>query len=201
MMTKDNLHIFIVDDDQTVRDSLSKFFSLHQFQVNVYEDAKTYLNNLDDNEVGCLISDIDMEGMNGLQLQKRLNELKCIRPTIFITGHANINIAVEAMKLGAIDFVEKPFDPDILLAKVVTAIELFSEKVLILNRYRLLTKKEIKVFECVVRGDKSRSIVEQLFISMPTVEAHRSQIMKKMQANSVAELVRASMLIPTLKDD
>lgn len=193
-MTTNPAHIFIVDDDQTVRDSLSKFFKIHQFKVSVYESAISYLDDLDQTDVGCLISDIDMEEISGLQLQQRLNELKCIRPTIFITGHASVNIAIEAMKLGAIDFIEKPFDPDILLFKVTTAIELFSEKISIINRYRLLTKKEIEVFNCVVNGDKNRNISEKLFISQPTVEAHRSKVMKKMQAKSVADLVRASIL-------
>ena len=189
------LQVFIVDDEREVRDSLSKFFSLHSFKVNTYADAQSYLDDLDQTEVGCLVSDIDMEGISGLELQVVLNELKCIRPTIFITGHADVNIAVKAMKFGAVDFIEKPFDPEILLAKVVAAIDLFSEKISVLNRYRLLTKKEIEVFHCVVKGDKNRSIGDKLFISMPTVEAHRSRVMKKMQVNSIAELVRASILI------
>ena len=192
------LQVFIVDDEQEVRDSLFKFFSLHGFKVNTYADAQSYLDDLNQTEVGCLVSDIDMEGLSGLELQVALNELKCIRPTIFITGHADVNIAVKAMKLGAVDFIEKPFDPEILLAKVTTAIDLFSERISVLNRYRLLTKKEIELFHCVVRGDKNRGIGEKLFISMPTVEAHRSKVMKKMQVNSVAELVRASMLMSPL---
>ena len=192
------LQVFIVDDEQEVRDSLFKFFSLHGFKVNTYADAQSYLDDLNQTEVGCLVSDIDMEGLSGLELQVALNELKCIRPTIFITGHADVNIAVKAMKLGAVDFIEKPFDPEILLAKVTTAIDLFSERISVLNRYRLLTKKEIEVFHFVVRGDNNRVIGEKLFISMPTVEAHRSKVMKKMQVNSVAELVRASMLMSPL---
>ena len=187
-------HVFIVDDEPEVRDSLSKFFKLHQFKVSVYADAITYLNNLNQDDVGCLISDIDIDEMNGLELQKRLNELKCIRPTIFITGHSDISIAVEAMKLGAMDFIEKPFDPDILLIKATLAIELFTDKILIINRYRLLTNKEIQVFNCVINGEKNRIIADKLFISLPTVEAHRSRVMKKMQAESVADLVRFSML-------
>lgn len=194
-MSNDNLQVFIVDDEQEVRDSLSKFFTLHDFKVSVYADAKSYLEELNQEEVGCLVSDIDMEQMSGIELQTQLNKLKCIRPTIFITGHANVDVAVKAMKLGAVDFIEKPFDPDILLAKVTVAIELFAEKIATLNRFRLLTKKEAEVFYCAVRGDKNRRIAEQLFIALPTVEAHRSRVMKKMQAKSIAELVRVSVLI------
>jgi len=194
-MSNDSLQVFIVDDEQEIRDSLSKFFTFHGFKVSVYADAKSYLEELNQEEVGCLVSDIDMDQMNGIELQAQLRKLKCIRPTIFITGHANVDVAVKAMKLGAVDFIEKPFDPDILLAKVTTAIGLTAEKIATLNRFRLLTKKETEVFYCAVRGDKNRRIADQLFISLPTVEAHRSRVMKKMQAKSIAELVRASVLI------
>jgi FixJ family two-component response regulator len=194
-VNKKSLHVYIVDDEQKVRDSLSTFFSLHGFKVNTYADAESYLYELDQDEVGCLISDIDMEDMNGLQLQECLNEVGSIRPTIFITGHANIDVAIKAMKLGAVDFIEKPFDPDELVIKVIAAIEKFSDKMLISSCYRLLTKKEIEVFNLVARGDKNRSIAEKLFISIPTVEAHRSRVMKKMRAKSLPELVKMSVLL------
>ena len=194
-MNKKSLHVYIVDDEQKVRDSLSTFFSLHGFKVNTYADAESYLYELDQDEVGCLIFDIDMEDMNGLQLQECLNEVGSIRPTIFITGHANIDVAIKAMKLGAVDFIEKPFDPDELVIKVIAAIEKFSDKMLISSCYRLLTKKEIEVFNLVARGDKNRIIAEKLFISIPTVEAHRSRVMKKMRAKSLPELVKMSVLL------
>ena len=194
-MKNNPLHVFIVDDDKKVCDSLSNFFKLHDFEVSTYTSAQSYLDDLDRNYMGCLVSDIDMEDMTGLELQGSLNKNGCIRPTIFITGHANVNIAVEAMKLGALDFFEKPFDPDLLLAKVTDAINLFSEKIFILGCYNLLTQKEIEVFKLVISGDKNRSIAEKLFISIPTVEAHRSKVMKKMKVKSVAELVRLSTLL------
>ena len=194
-MKDKSLYVYIVDDEQKVRDSLSKFLKLYGFKVKAYADAESYLFELDRDEIGCLISDIDMKEMDGLQLQSHLNEIKCIRPTIFITGHANVDVAVRAMKLGAVDFIEKPFDPDELATKVDTAIELFSEKITILSCYRLLTKKEIEVFKHVVKGGKNRDIAEKLFISIPTVEAHRSRVMKKMQAGSLSELVKMSVLL------
>lgn len=140
-MSSDSLQVFIVDDDQEVRDSLSKFFTLHDFKVSVYADAESYLDDLNQEEVGCLVSDIDMEQMSGIELQTQLNKLKCIRPTIFITGHANVDVAVNAMKLGAVDFIEKPLDPDILLAKVTTTIELFAEKNSYIKSLSIVNKK------------------------------------------------------------
>lgn len=194
-MKDKSLYVYIVDDEQKVRDSLSKFLRLYGFKVKAYADAESYLHELDQDEIGCLISDIDMKDMDGLQLQRRLNEIKCIRPTIFITGHANVDIAVRAMKLGAVDFIEKPFDPDELAAKIGAAIDLFAERITILGCYRLLTKKEIEVFKHVAKGGKNRDIAEKLFISIPTVEAHRSRVMKKMQAGSLSELVKMSVLL------
>lgn len=194
-MNNNSLYVYIVDDEQEVRTSLSNFFKLDGFIVKTYADAKSYLHDLNRDEIGCLISDIDMKDIDGLQLQSRLNEIKCVRPTIFITGHANVDVAVKAMKLGAVDFIEKPFDPDDLTIKVKGALNLFSEKIAIASCYRLLTSQEIKVFEQVVKGAKNRDIADKLFISVPTVEAHRSKVMKKMQANSLSELVKMSVFL------
>ncbi len=188
-------NVYIVDDDSTIRESLARFLSTHGFQVHTFANAKDYLHNLDQTTVGCLVSDIDMPEMTGLQLQRKLNDLKCVRPTIFITGHGNVNMAVEAMKIGAFDFIEKPFDPGLLMAKINLAIDKYQQKIQVLNRYQELTNKELEVCACVVKGMKNREISETLFMSVPTVEAHRSKVMKKMQANSLPELVKMLVLI------
>lgn len=188
-------NVYIVDDDSTIRESLARFLSTHGFQVHTFANAKDYLHNLDQATVGCLVSDIDMPEMTGLQLQRKLNDLKCVRPTIFITGHGNVNMAVEAMKIGAFDFIEKPFDPGLLMAKINLAIDKYQQKIQVLNRYQELTNKELEVCACVVKGMKNREISETLFMSVPTVEAHRSKVMKKMQANSLPELVKMLVLI------
>lgn len=188
-------NVYIVDDDSTIRESLARFLSTHGFQVHTFANAKDYLHNLDQTTVGCLVSDIDMPEMTGLQLQRKLNDLKCVRPTIFITGHGNVNMAVEAMKIGAFDFIEKPFDPGLLMAKINLAIDKYQQKIQVLNRYQELTNKELEVCTCVVKGMKNREISETLFMSVPTVEAHRSKVMKKMQANSLPELVKMLVLI------
>lgn len=194
-LLKQSVNVYIVDDEAEIRESLSRFFTYHGCQVEVFSDAKSYLDQLDQSQAGCLVSDIDMEGMNGLELQRHLQKINCIRPTIFMTGHGSVNLAIEAMKLGAIDFIEKPFDPNILLEKIKTCIDSNRKQIELLSRYRTLTKKECEVFECVTQGVKNKEMANNLCISMPTVEAHRSRVMKKMQAKSIAELVRASVLI------
>lgn len=190
-----NKKIYIVDDDIEIIESLARFLERHDFQVYTFSSAKDYLHNLDQASIGCLVSDIDMPEMTGLQLQRKLNDLQCVKPTIFITGHGNVNMAVEAMKIGAFDFVEKPFDPDLLMAKINLAISEYQYKIQVLSHYQELTKKELEVCACVVKGMKNREISETLFMSVPTVEAHRSKVMKKMQANSLPELVKMLVLI------
>ena len=188
-------NVYIVDDDSTIRESLARFLSTYGFQVHTFANAQDYLYNLDQATVGCLVSDIDMPEMTGLQLQRKLNNLQCVKPTIFITGHGNVNMAVEAMKIGAFDFIEKPFDPEMLMAKINLAIDKYQQKIQVLNRYQELTNKELEVCACVIKGMKNREISETLFMSVPTVEAHRSKVMKKMQANSLPELVKMLVLI------
>jgi FixJ family two-component response regulator len=188
-------HVYIVDDDQEIRESLQKYFVFKGFEVDVYAEASAYLADLDERVVGCLVSDIDMEEMNGLALQQRLNKLHSARPTIFITGYASVTKAIEAMKLGAFDFIEKPFDPDILIDKVLDAIQMSQEKIVTINRYQLLTGREVMVFKYVSHGARNKQISESMFISIPTVEAHRSKVMKKMQASSLSGLVKMSVLI------
>lgn len=188
-------NVYIVDDDSTIRESLARFLSTYGFQVHTFASAQDYLYNLDQATVGCLVSDIDMPEMTGLQLQRKLNNLQCVKPTIFITGHGNVNMAVEAMKIGAFDFIEKPFDPEMLMAKINLAIDKYQQKIQVLNRYQELTNKELEVCACVIKGMKNREISETLFMSVPTVEAHRSKVMKKMQANSLPELVKMLVLI------
>ncbi|ALE52842.1 hypothetical protein SP60_06285 [Candidatus Thioglobus autotrophicus] len=194
-LLKQSVNVYIVDDEAEIRESLSRFFTYHGCQVEVFADAKSYLDQLDQSQVGCLVSDIDMEGMSGLGLQRHLQEINCIRPTIFMTGHGSVNLAVKAMKLGATDFIEKPFDPNILLKKIKICIDSNRKQIELLGRYRTLTKKECEIFECVAKGKKNKEMAENLCISMPTVEAHRSRVMKKMQASSLSELVKMSVTL------
>jgi FixJ family two-component response regulator len=136
-----------------------------------------------------------MPGMSGIELQEALNERNFLLPTIFITAHADINIAINAMKVGAKDFVEKPFEPYILLDLVEKHITENEDYFLINNAYLSMSDKERKVFKAVVGGGKNKEMSQSLFMSIGTIESYRSKIMKKMGASSFAELVNMSNLI------
>jgi len=196
-MNNKNLPVlYLVDDDKEIRDSLSIFFSVYDYNLIVFESAIDYLDQVSHLDMkGCLISDISMDKMDGLELQRRLNKLGCIQPTIFITGHGDVNTAVKAMQLGAFDFIQKPFDPEALLEKVIKANKIFRDRMSILSNYHALTAKEKLVFEQVILGVTNKNISAVLYISIPTVEAHRSKVMKKMQAKSLPDLVKMSAYI------
>lgn len=190
--------IFIVDDDESVLGSLSSYFSMKGYAVATYHSAINFLDDYGydaDVQLGCLVSDINMDHMDGIELQTILNERGFLLPTIFITGHADTNIAIKAMKLGAYDFIEKPFSPVELLKAVEEAILDKKKSIEVNQRYLLLSDREKGVLSLIIQGDKNKNIAETLFISMPTVEAHRAKIMKKMEAGSLAELVTMSTLI------
>lgn len=188
--------LYLIDDDKEVRDSLSSFFRIYRYNVIVFESAIDYLDEVSHLDMkGCLISDVSMDGMDGLELQRRLMKLGCIQPTIFITGHGSVDMAVKAMQLGAFDFIQKPFDPEALLNKVVEANKVFKDRMSILENYRTLTQKEILVFNQVVSGSMNKNIADTLSISIPTVEAHRAKVMKKMKATSLPDLVKMSVYI------
>ena len=188
--------LYLIDDNKEIRNSLSNFFRVYEYNLIVFENAIDYLDEISHLDMkGCLISDISMDGMDGLELQRKLNELGCIQPTIFITGHGSVDMAVQAMQLGAFDFIQKPFDPEVLLNKVVEANKVFKDKMNILENYQTLTQKEILIFNQVVSGCMNKNIAEVLNISIPTVEAHRSRVMKKMKATSLPDLVKMSVYI------
>lgn len=188
--------VYLIDDDIEIIKSLSIFFNISDYQLITFDSAIDYLDQVSQVEMmGCLISDIVMDSMDGLELQRRLNKLGCIQPTIFITGHGSVDMAIQAMKLGAFDFIQKPFDPEILLEKVVEANNFFKEKMENLSKYQTLTNREDKVFRQVVLGLKNKDISKILSISIPTVEAHRSKVMQKMGADSLADLVKISLYV------
>ncbi|MCS5589491.1 MAG: response regulator [Candidatus Thioglobus sp.] len=196
MKNKELSVLYLIDDDKEIRDSLTIFFNVYDYNLVVFESALDYLDQVSHLDMkGCLISDISMEKMDGLELQRRLNKLGCIQPTIFITGHGDVNMAVKAMKLGAFDFIQKPFNPESLLEKVVKANKVFKDKLSVLSNYQTLTNRERSIFEQIVLGSKNKNIAEKLYISIPTVEAHRSRVMKKMKATSLPDLVKMSTYI------
>ena len=187
--------IFIVDDDENILNSLVVFFDLLGFKTQSFLSAVDYLRHLDDTQ-GCLICDISMPGITGIELLTELNKGKHLRPTLFITGVSTVQMAVEAIQLGALDYIEKPISTDALLNKVLDAIEQFKPSLMAVNDYKTLTPKEQQVFDLMVKGIVNNDIAKQLYMSVSTVEKHRSSVMKKMKVDSLALLIAK---LPKLK--
>lgn len=192
--------VYVVDDDEAVRDSLQWLLEGKDFRVRCYDSAESFLTRFDPREVACLIADIRMGGMSGMELQDRLIERQSPLPIVFITGHGDVPMAVESMKKGALDFIQKPFD-EIQLVSLVermleTARDLFAVHQQAANREALLgklTTRESQVLERIVAGRLNKQIADDLGISIKTVEAHRANIMEKLGANTVADLLKIAL--------
>ena len=192
--------VFVVDDDSSTRELLAWLMKRHGLRVEVFPDARSFLNGYRSEMPGCLVVDLDMPGMSGLDLQQYLKERGVLIPVLFLSGGADVPKAVKAVREGAIDFVEKPFDYRRVVALVEDCIRrdaaarakhdarrVYSE------RLAQLTQREREVLELVVAGRMNREIAEKLDISIKTVEAHRAKLMEKLEVNSVAELVQATL--------
>jgi two-component system, LuxR family, response regulator FixJ len=189
--------VFIVDDDAAVRDSLKMLLKSVGQLVETFGSAQEFLDAYKEDRPGCLVLDIRMPGMSGLELQAKLNERHAILPVIFITGHGDVPMAVEAMQAGAVDFIQKPFRDQDLLDRINQALDkdganraALAEKGAIATRLATLTPREREVMELVVRGKANKVIAGDLTLSQRTVEIHRARVMEKMQAASLAHLVR-----------
>ncbi len=192
--------VHVIDDDEAVRDSLTFLLRTAQLEVRSYASATAFLDSLVDTGVSCVITDVRMPGLSGVDLLRRLKELKIGMPVIVITGHGDVPLAVEAMKLGAMDFLEKPFDDEVLLASVRAALKEQSaetkrhtERVEIENRLAALSNRERDVLDGLVAGRANKQIAFDLGISPRTVEIYRANLMNKMQAGSLSELVRMAL--------
>ena len=192
--------VYVVDDDEAVRDSLQWLLEGKDYRVRCFESAEAFLSRYDPREVACLIADIRMDGMSGLDLQDRLMESGSPLPIVFITGHGDVPMAVTTMKKGAMDFIQKPFEEANLLGLVErmlqAARESFSEFQLAANRDALLsrlTSREAQVLERIVAGRLNKQIADDLGISIKTVEAHRANIMEKLNAKTVADLLKIAL--------
>ena len=196
-MPNNNSKVYIVDDDDAVRDSLRWLVESVGLKVETFASANEFLEVCDSSFSGCLVSDVRMQGLSGLELQEQLN-LKDIKlPIIFITGFGDIQMAVHAMQAGAVDFITKPFNDQELLDRIQHAIEkgeqAWEQQVhsnLIKSRYDLLTPREKEVMAKVVKGKLNKVIAADLNVSNKTVEAHRAKVMEKMQAANLAQLIR-----------
>ncbi|WP_101047419.1 response regulator transcription factor [Macromonas nakdongensis] len=198
--------VYVVDDDEAVRDSLQWLLEGKDYRVRCFESAEAFLSRYDPREVACLIADIRMGGMTGLDLQNRLLERQSPLPIVFITGHGDVPMAVETMKKGALDFIQKPFNEEQLVGLVErmleTAREAFSVHQQAANRDALLgrlTTRESQVLERIVAGRLNKQIADDLGISIKTVEAHRANIMEKLGANTVADLLKIALAPATAK--
>jgi len=186
--------VYVVDDDDAVRDALSMLFRTAGLRVETFPSAVAFLQCKKLEPVSCLVLDIRMPGLTGLALQEALGERKLRIPIIFITGHGDIPMAVEAVKKGAYDFIEKPFDDYQLLCQVLNALDSGAggtrEESTGSERLALLTEREREVLDLVLAGKPSRQVATELFISVKTVEFHRARIMQKLNVRSAAELFR-----------
>lgn len=192
--------VYVVDDDEAVRDSLQWLLEGKDYRVRCFDSAESFLSRYDPREVACLIADIRMDGMTGLELQNRLLEKHSPLPIVFITGHGDVPMAVDTMKKGAMDFIQKPFNETQLLDLVERMLEraraAFSEHQQSADRDALLAKlttRESQVLERIVAGRLNKQIADDLGISIKTVEAHRANIMEKLNANTVADLLKIAL--------
>ena len=193
-------HVHVIDDDEAMRDSLAFLLDTAGFAVHLFESATKFLEALPGLAVACVVTDIRMPGMDGLELMRRLKAGGHISPVIVMTGHGDVPLAVEAMKLGAFDFLEKPFDDEVLIGKIKSAIQQAASTAKagmqaqeIAERIGSLTARERQVFEGLVAGQPNKTIGRELAISPRTVEIYRANVMVKMKASSVSDLVRLAI--------
>jgi len=193
--------VHVIDDDEGLRESLAFLLRSAALEVRSFDSAKAFLGALPDATPGCVITDVRMPDMSGIELLRRLKELKVGVPVIVITGHGDIALAVEAMKIGASDFFEKPFDDDLLLASVRAALrqqadqtKRGAERADIEHRISTLSPREKDVLAGLIDGRANKQIAFDLGISPRTVEIYRANLMNKMQAGSLSDLVRMALL-------
>lgn len=205
---KESSTIYIVDDDEAIRDSLSLSLSKRGYRVKSYSSSEEFLTTLQNLDEGCLILDISMPGISGIELQKILIEKKCLLPIIFITGHGDIEMSVNAIKDGAVDFIEKPFRHGKLLERIHEALiqnqNLLAAKEkrdVIESRFHNLTPREKEVMQILVSnsgGLTNKNIADKLDISHRTIDHHRARIMEKMHAKSLNDLLSMAESITAL---
>jgi two-component system, LuxR family, response regulator FixJ len=199
--------VYVIDDDDAMRDSLQFLLDSADFEVTLFDSAQAFLDALSGLVFGCVVSDVRMHGIDGLELLRRLRALPSRFPVIIMTGHGDVPLAVEAMKLGAIDFLEKPFDDDLMIGMVESALtraepdakdEAATRE--IARRVATLSPRERQVMDGLVAGLSNKAIAREYDISPRTIEVYRANVMTKMQAGSLSELVRLAMRAGALKD-
>jgi two-component system response regulator FixJ len=192
--------VHVIDDDLAIRDALVLLLEAQGRTARAFPDAASFLADLDPSLPGCVVADVRMPGLSGLELQRHMKKSGIDLPVIIITGHGDVAMAVQALKEGAVDFIEKPFDEDVLARSIDDALDrgerVFRERQAtadIRTRAAELTPREREVMELVVQGRPNKAIAAALNISVRTVEIHRGRVMEKMQAGSLSELVRMAL--------
>jgi two-component system response regulator FixJ len=192
--------IYVIDDQQSVRDALSEMLSVFGFDTEKFESADAFLNSFDTTRPACIVADVRMPGTDGIELVRQLGARGTTLPVILISGHADIPMAVAAIKAGAEEFIEKPVDDTQLVAAINRGLANMHENLNssrshdeLRERFARLTPRQTEIFQLVAEGLTSQNIAEKLGISVRTVESYRAEIMEKMQAQSVAVLVRQAI--------
>ena len=199
--------VYIVDDDPDIRESLVILMETVGQAFKEYESAHAFLEDYHGGMRGCLVADIRMPRMSGLELQEKLIDAGSLLPIIFITGHGDISLAVKAMRRGALDFIRKPFHEQNLLDRINEALDIEDgkrkaqmDKQQLVERFDSLSQRELEVLELVAQGKMSKVVADDLGISERTVEAHRSHIMHKLGIHTVAQLIRLKIQIEMLSE-
>lgn len=194
--------VFIVDDDEAVRDSTAMLVRSLSLRAETFASAQEFLDDFDAQQPGCIVLDVRMPGMSGLELQEKLAEEGATIPIIFITAHGDVPMAVSAIKRGAMDFIQKPFRDQELIDKIQAALcrdaevrEAMTDRERFKGRIALLTPREREVMDLVVEGHANKVIAAELGLSERTVEIHRARVMAKMAADSLAQLVKMALLV------
>ncbi|TVQ75608.1 MAG: DNA-binding response regulator [Phycisphaeraceae bacterium] len=189
--------VFLIDDDDAMRKSIDYLIRSIGLRCQSYATAQDFLDGADPETPGCILTDVRMPGLSGLDLLEEIRGRAFLSPVIIITGHADVPMAVRAFKSGALDFIEKPFNDQMLLDKVQEAIELdasrrtvLSKRATVMDRLGTLTTRETEVLERVIAGKANKEVAADLGLSEKTIEVHRSRVMKKMQALNAADLIR-----------
>ena len=199
--------VYVIDDDDAMRDSLDFLLGAADFHVTLFESAQHFLDALPDASFGCVVSDVRMPGIDGIEMLKRLKASRSTFPVVIMTGHGDVPLAVEAMKLGAVDFLEKPFEDDRLIGMIDIALKQAKSgaqteavTVEIAARIASLSPRERQVMEGLIAGLSNKLIAKEYDISPRTIEVYRANVMTKMQAGSLSELVRLAMRAGAIKD-